>query len=202
MNWKHIITIYLKELKDSLRDRRTLISMIVIPTFLMPIIMFGIGTVMSKVIKQAQEEATSLVIIGGTDSPGIVTALKADMPKDLQNSDQADAIAEKIATTKGMDAVRPPAGAGPAGGPGGPPPGPPPSDNDDSSGTGVFGGNLTSSQSKTLDKLADLLGTDSTSLLQSLKSGTDLSDLVQQTGVDSSKVTSVLQDGLFVDTKA
>ena len=141
-------------------------------------------------------------LASGKSLDDLVTALKADMPKDLQNSDQADAIAEKIATTKGMDAVRPPAGAGPAGGPGGPPPGPPPSDNDDSSGTGVFGGNLTSSQSKTLDKLADLLGTDSTSLLQSLKSGTSLSDLVQQTGVDSSKVTSVLQDGLFVDTKA
>ncbi len=78
MNWQHIVTIYLKELKDSLRDRRTLISMIVIPTLLMPLIMFGIGTVMSKVIKQAQEEATSLVILGGTDSPGIVSALKAD----------------------------------------------------------------------------------------------------------------------------
>ena len=32
MNWQHIVTVYLKELKDSLRDRRTLISMIVIPT--------------------------------------------------------------------------------------------------------------------------------------------------------------------------
>jgi hypothetical protein len=30
MNWHHIITVYLKELRDSLRDRRTLISMIVI----------------------------------------------------------------------------------------------------------------------------------------------------------------------------
>ncbi len=78
MNWNHILTVYLKELKDSLRDRRTLISMIVIPTFLMPIIMFGIGSVMSKVIKQAQDEATSFVIIGGADSPGIVAALKAD----------------------------------------------------------------------------------------------------------------------------
>ena len=34
MNWNHIVTVYLKELKDSLRDRRTLISMIVVPTLL------------------------------------------------------------------------------------------------------------------------------------------------------------------------
>jgi sodium transport system permease protein len=78
MNWHHILTVYLKELKDSLRDRRTLISMVVVPTLLMPLITFGFGTVMSKVIRQAQQEATSLVILGGADSPGIVAALKAD----------------------------------------------------------------------------------------------------------------------------
>lgn len=78
MNWNAIVTIYLKELKDSLRDRRTLISMVVVPTFLMPIIMFAAGTVMSKVVRQAREEATSLVILGGADSPGVVSALKAD----------------------------------------------------------------------------------------------------------------------------
>jgi sodium transport system permease protein len=78
MNWHHIVTVYLKELKDSLRDRRTLISMIVIPTLVMPLIMFGAGLVMSKVVRQAKAEATSLVIVGGGDSPGIVAALKAE----------------------------------------------------------------------------------------------------------------------------
>ena len=78
MNWSHIVTIYLKELKDSLRDRRTLISMIVVPTLLMPLIMFGAGFVMSKVVRKAQAEATSLVIVGGADSPEVVAALKAD----------------------------------------------------------------------------------------------------------------------------
>lgn len=78
MNWDHILTVYLKELKDSLRDRRTLISMVVVPTLLMPVIMFGAGYIISKVVKQAKEEATSLVILGGVDSPGILAALKAD----------------------------------------------------------------------------------------------------------------------------
>jgi sodium transport system permease protein len=78
MNWKHILTVYLKELKDSLRDRRTLISMIVIPTFLMPLIIFGVGTIMTKVVKKAQDERTSLVVIGGQDSPGTLAALAAE----------------------------------------------------------------------------------------------------------------------------
>ncbi len=78
MNWHHIITVYLKELRDSLRDRRTLVSMIVIPTLVMPLLMFGVGAVMSKVIKSARDEASAIVILGGTDSPGVVAALKAD----------------------------------------------------------------------------------------------------------------------------
>ena len=78
MNWNHIVTVYLKELRDSLRDRRTLISMIVIPTLVMPAIMFGVGTVMTKVMKQARDEATSLVVVGGADSPQLVAALKAE----------------------------------------------------------------------------------------------------------------------------
>jgi len=78
MNWKHILTVYLKELKDSLRDRRTLISMIVIPTFLMPLIIFGVGTIMTKVVKKAQDERTTLVVIGGQDSPGTLAALAAE----------------------------------------------------------------------------------------------------------------------------
>jgi sodium transport system permease protein len=78
MNWHLILTIYLKELKDSLRDRRTLISMIVVPTLVMPALMFGVGTIMSRVMKQARAEGSSIVILGGADSPGVVTALRAE----------------------------------------------------------------------------------------------------------------------------
>ena len=78
MNWHHIVTIYFKELRDSLRDRRTLISMIVIPTLVMPLLIFGVGAIMTKVIKTARDEASPIVILGGEDSPGVVAALKAD----------------------------------------------------------------------------------------------------------------------------
>lgn len=77
MNWNHIVTVYLKELKDSLRDRRTLISMIVVPALIMPVLMFGIGTIMSKVMKKAQEETPSVMLLGGEDSPAVTAALRA-----------------------------------------------------------------------------------------------------------------------------
>ncbi len=77
MNWHYILTVYFKELKDSLRDRRTLISMIVVPTLVMPALMFAVGTVMTRVMRQAREEGTSLLVLGGADSPGVVAALQA-----------------------------------------------------------------------------------------------------------------------------
>lgn len=78
MNWQSIRTVWLKELKDSLRDRRTLISMIVVPALVMPLLMVGVGTVMSKVMRKARAEVPSVMVLGGEDSPAVVAALKAE----------------------------------------------------------------------------------------------------------------------------
>lgn len=78
MNGEAILTIYGKELKDSLRDRRTLISMVVVPTLLMPVLIFVVGFIMKTTVQNAQDEVSALVVIGGEDSPGVVTGLKAD----------------------------------------------------------------------------------------------------------------------------
>jgi sodium transport system permease protein len=78
MNWNHIVTVYLKELKDSLRDRRTLISTIIIPTLAMPLLFMVGTTIATKVVKSARDEASPIVILGGADSPAVVAALKAD----------------------------------------------------------------------------------------------------------------------------
>ena len=72
MNWNNISTIYLKELKDSLRDRRTLISTIVIPTLVMPLMFFGVGRVMSNAVNKAREDIPSVAILGGEDSLEVV----------------------------------------------------------------------------------------------------------------------------------
>jgi lambda repressor-like predicted transcriptional regulator len=148
----------------------------------------GMSTDDVKSALQSGKSLDDLAKDKGVSHDDLVAAIKAGMPKGLQNSDKANAIAERIVTTKGMPA-------------GGPPPGGRP-DGDGATGTGVFGANLTATQSKTLDQLASLLGTDSNSLLSSLKSGTSLADMVQSQGIDSGKLASVLQDGLLVDTKA
>lgn len=76
MNLRNIFTVYFKELKDALRDRRTLLSVIVIPTLVMPLMFFGVGKIMSGVMKKAADEISAVAVIGGEDSPGVLAALK------------------------------------------------------------------------------------------------------------------------------
>jgi sodium transport system permease protein len=72
MNLKNIVTIYLKELKDSLRDRRTLISTIVIPTVAMPILFLGAITMARKIEQKNRAQASAVMILGvAPDSPVI-----------------------------------------------------------------------------------------------------------------------------------
>lgn len=71
MSARTIGTIYWKELTDSLRDRRTLISMIVLPTIVMPLLMFGFGSAASHIVNKARAETPRIMVVGGEDSPGV-----------------------------------------------------------------------------------------------------------------------------------
>ena len=76
MSWKTIKTIYFKELRDTLRDRRTLISMIVVPTLFMPGLIFGMGKAATVIVSKAREEIPRVMLVGGADSPGIRAQLE------------------------------------------------------------------------------------------------------------------------------
>ena len=76
MNWHTIGTVYVKELRDTLRDRRTLISMIIVPTLFMPGLIFGMGKAASVIVSKAKEEVPRVMVIGGVDSPGLRSELE------------------------------------------------------------------------------------------------------------------------------
>ncbi|HLP02504.1 MAG TPA: ABC transporter permease [Opitutaceae bacterium] len=78
MFWSHVWTVFTKELRDSLRDRRAVISMFVVPTLVMPLLLLTAGAVMAKIVKKAQDEASPVVVVGGADSPELLAALRAD----------------------------------------------------------------------------------------------------------------------------
>jgi sodium transport system permease protein len=58
-----------------LRDRRTLISMILIPIILFPVLMFGISAVMVMMIKKTAAEVTKITIIGKEFAPALVSLI-------------------------------------------------------------------------------------------------------------------------------
>ena len=97
MNGRAIRIVYGKELRDSLRDRRTIISMIVVPVLAIPLLMFGIGTLAFKTATKARDEIPQVMIVGGEDSPKVLSALRA--AKNLQvvpaTMDFTNAIVEK-----------------------------------------------------------------------------------------------------------
>lgn len=76
MTRRGILTVYRKEILEALRDRRTLISMIVIPVVVMPALMLGMGGAAAKIVMKARQEIPRVMIIGGEDSPGILAEMK------------------------------------------------------------------------------------------------------------------------------
>jgi sodium transport system permease protein len=75
MNLRNIAVVYRKELREALRDRRTLVSSILVPLILFPLLTAGLGAAISALIGKAKEEVPRIMILGGDDSPGIVAEL-------------------------------------------------------------------------------------------------------------------------------
>ncbi len=77
MFWSGVWTVFAKEVRDALRDRRAVVSMFVVPTLVMPALLLAAGVVSAKVVRKAQEEAAPIVVLGGADSPDVLAALRA-----------------------------------------------------------------------------------------------------------------------------
>jgi sodium transport system permease protein len=76
MSLRNIGIVYRKELTESLRDRRTLISTIVVPLLLFPMLSVGMIYLSVKLIGKAEKETYRIMILGGEDSPQLLQALR------------------------------------------------------------------------------------------------------------------------------
>jgi sodium transport system permease protein len=108
MNWRAILIVYLKELKDTLRDRRAVLSMVIIPTIVMPGLMFGVGKIGMKVVSKAKEETPTVMVLGGEDSPSVLSEMQKNKRWHVVPS--ADDWRQQISDKKLRAAVKVPAG--------------------------------------------------------------------------------------------
>jgi len=83
MPLENIGTVYRKELTDSLRDRRTLISTLLVPLLLFPLMSVGFVGLAQTLEKKAEEEIPKIMLLGGADSPQVVEELRASKKIDV-----------------------------------------------------------------------------------------------------------------------
>ena len=76
MNISAIGVVYRKELTEWLRDRRTLISTVLVPLLAFPILMVGITALATVMIGAAEKEVPKIMILGGEDSPQLLDRLE------------------------------------------------------------------------------------------------------------------------------
>src|SRR5579863_7255096 len=97
MSFRNVGIVYHKELVDSLRDRRTLISMIAVPLLIMPLLMIGFGVASVALLGEAMKEVPKVMILGGEDSPRVMAELAkmSDLEIVPAKSDYADEISNK-----------------------------------------------------------------------------------------------------------
>jgi len=66
----NVVTIFRKEITDTLRDRRTLVFMLLIPLAAIPLLMMGMSKLMISQISKMEETASRIVITGRGWLPG------------------------------------------------------------------------------------------------------------------------------------
>jgi len=108
MNLRNVAIVYRKELTEWLRDRRTLISTVLVPLLAFPVLMVGMTSLMTVMIGKAEKETAKVMILGGENSPQVVEKLR--QVKDLEVVPYADDWKKRISEKEIRAAVEIPRG--------------------------------------------------------------------------------------------
>jgi len=102
MRLQTIKLIYLKEILDLLRDRRTIISMLVLPLLVLPLIFLGLNYFLFRSISRAQDKQFNLALKQETGLEGIASSLEQAGFK-VRPSDNPRSAVENKETDLGVD---------------------------------------------------------------------------------------------------
>ncbi len=76
MNLSAVGIVYRKEFTEWVRDRRTLISTVLVPLFLFPVMMVGFSALAVVMVGKAEKETPKIMILGGDDSPQLLASIR------------------------------------------------------------------------------------------------------------------------------
>jgi sodium transport system permease protein len=104
MNRSQVLTIYKKEMLDTIRDRRTLISMVVVPLAAIPLLFLLMSKFVSSTEKKAGDEAVTIAVRNAGRLPGLLNAL-AQAGFKLASREDLEAAIEKKEIAAGVEPV-------------------------------------------------------------------------------------------------
>src|ERR1700688_4790121 len=87
--------IFRKEMLDLARDRRTMISMVVVPVLLIPLLLNVSTRLMSRIEENAEQEAKSMAVAVKTTTPALRQALEKAQIQIVERDDLKDAVLNK-----------------------------------------------------------------------------------------------------------
>lgn len=87
--------IYRKEMLDLVRDRRTLISMVAVPVFLIPLLLNVSTRLMSRMQENAEQEAKTMAVAVRVTTPSLREALEKAQIQLVEKDDLKDAVLKK-----------------------------------------------------------------------------------------------------------
>jgi sodium transport system permease protein len=87
---KNIFIIFKKELKDTLRDRKTIFMMVLLPLLLVPMLIIGMTMVMSAQADKAEAKVISIGIAGAEYAPKLLDLIIDNDKIEIDNSIPAD----------------------------------------------------------------------------------------------------------------
>src|SRR5271157_4517113 len=74
MSWSNLFVIFRREVRDQIRDRRTLFMIFVLPLLLYPILVFGIVQVLSAM----EQKPRTVLVVGAEHLPKTFPLLEKD----------------------------------------------------------------------------------------------------------------------------
>ncbi len=101
MSWRNISIIFRKELVDLLRDRKTLIFMVLLPVLVIPGMMWIMNRFVESGVKRLTEESSIIAVVGGDNAPAFIELL--DRLADLGSDPGALAGIDEPLLTDGLN---------------------------------------------------------------------------------------------------
>jgi sodium transport system permease protein len=99
MSFRIALTVFRKEINDLLRDRRTLLSMVVLPVVVFPLVFAAMNKFMGEAEKKAELEASTVAVLKGGIPPRFAPAIAKSGLKAIEVDNVQEAVKEKKAAT-------------------------------------------------------------------------------------------------------